>query len=195
MLTLAVKYYGGDPRMKFIVSPDGSALTFDVDKELASADDESVVNLVDLTFDAVVSLLRDRGVKTAAEADSQASQEAEGENRQRMVPSQPVESSQSAPPLSVAAAVASASEVADVDGASADGDAYEVGGASDVARGVVALMLVVVVATTVFLRCSHRFVASSKAHAALLNWARSAPLPFRASRRPFSREHSSLASV
>lgn len=68
---LTVKYVGGDPRIKFIVSPDGAPLHIDPEKHYQDSvrgiGTEHIVNIVNMNFEQVKQLLKSKGVKTRSE--------------------------------------------------------------------------------------------------------------------------------
>jgi len=73
---LQVQYYGGDPRIKFIISEDGSPLDINPYSHYVEStqgkDLDKIISIVNLNFEQVKTLLKERGVKTRQEVDDAA---------------------------------------------------------------------------------------------------------------------------
>jgi len=73
---LQVQYFGGDPRIKFIVSEDGSPMEINAYSHYVESTQgkglDQFVNIANMNFNQVKQLLQDRGVKTRAELEQAA---------------------------------------------------------------------------------------------------------------------------
>lgn len=66
-----MNYFGGDPRIKFVTSPDGSPLQINAYQHYVDASKgigkEDFVDISSMNFDQVKQLLKDRGVMHKSE--------------------------------------------------------------------------------------------------------------------------------
>jgi len=69
---LSVNYFGGDPRIKFVTSEDGSALNINAYQHYTDStrgvETDKIINISSLNFDSVKALLKERGVRRSDEA-------------------------------------------------------------------------------------------------------------------------------